>query len=427
MSYLSKKPQETINCQIIVAVDITLEENNKSRLLEEYKSSLQFLNYINDSKIENSLPIIEQKMSSVMGLLKDFNIKPYSAKDLDVIKRTMTFWKISLTPDGWIPSGIQSPTIIDIIHMKTGNKITEEKAKELLLQMKQESKLIDNITPEWIQRELAITVESDSKEVAIIRKFRQKYLLRMFMKWYAESTKSSFLLERLIPKLKCKEKQHTILCIDELNSKHLPTFNSCDTFKEFSLQSMIHEDVTLLLSYSYLHSPIQDEMHPIRKIESRNGKILLECNLPIKYRISHDNEHLVIQSMKNLHIKNGFLKKHIENFHDVLPKGNRPKWISVDHETDDNRLILQKHFMKYSGKDVFVTSARPLTNDYIEFFNEKQWTYVRPHEIIGSETSMLICIRLPILQDFRDIISRPRNDLIIITLEHDKDEDLLTK
>ena len=108
--------------------------------------------------------------------------------------------------------------------------------------------------------------------------------------------------------------------------------------------------------------------------------------------------------------------------------GKKPFWISVQIEDQVNTDALKAYFNELKDIDVLVTSNKHLPKKQRDFFVvDKKWTYVRPSEIIGSETAMLICLRMPILHDFSDIVSRAKEGLIIVTKKGDIDEDRLLK
>ena len=411
--------QVDVEYQVIVAVNVNLNEEEligtqgsegisvetKSRLLQEYRDSLRFLDDINAYRREKTRPTVKLTTLSLFGLLQKYKALPSTenVKHLNFVSRTISFWEISLNSNGWMPKA--KPSIEDVVQAQLGT--IEINSKKVRQQMNKESGFDGNISPHWLLQELSSCISSDNEMVKIIRRHRQHYLLNLFMEWYALVERSSFVLDNLISKIREEDgNKHTILCIDEFNSRY------CSLLKESS-NTMIFDNVTILLGFSYLSSPDHIDIdHPA----------FLQWNLPIKYRISHDSEHLVIQSVKNNSTRNDFLKSHIENFHIYLPMGKKPIWISVQREDEINTDALQEYFNGLKDADVLVTSNKYLPQNYLDYFNEKRWTYVRPSEIIGSETTMLICLRMPILHDFSDIVSRAKKGLIIVTKEGDKDE-----
>ena len=409
--------------QVIVAVNVNLNEEElvgtqgsddigvetKSRLLQEYRDNLAFLDNINAYRREKARPTVKLTTLSLLGLLQKYKALPSTenVKHLNFVSRTISFWEISLNSDGWMPKA--KPSIEDVVQAQLGPM--EINTKKVRQQMNKESGFDGNISPNWLLQELSTCISSDNEMVKIIRRHRQHYLLNLFMEWYALVERSSFVLDNLISKIREEDgNKHTILCIDEFNSRY------CSLLKESS-NTMIFDNVTILLGFSYLRSPDHIGIdHPA----------FLQWNLPIKYRISHDSEHLVIQSVKNKSTGNDFLKSHIENFHVFLPMGKKPIWICVQMEDHGNNVALKNYFKGITDSDVFVTSKFLHKKDQ-NLFKGKTWTYMRPSELIGSETGILICLRLPILHNFSDIVSRAREGLIIVTLKGDLEEETLLR
>ena len=415
---ISQLSMDNVPFRVIVTADIPY--HNQPMLFKVLKEKyLQFIERINCTKRGKAK--IELIMEPLSTLVKKYHLIPDTNEHFKALQdmvnlKNKGYDSMILNHKGWIPFENNSISCI-IFELCKIQENYQPNENYLLEKVNVQSRFQGKVSAKWLWYELKeciqvpnFTNDIEAVCVATIRLYRQNYLLKLFMEWYATKKNSSFILDKLIENLKNEKNIHTVLFIDQFDAKLLPIRNMNMMFGEESMGSMIYDQVDVLISFAPLHSPPFDEKIAIHQ----NGGFMY-CHLPTKYRISHDLEYFVVNTMKGKFHNNLLMQDHMENYHHRLPRGHKPLWISITDLKDDEHLLKDILRERTSNAEDIIVLSRFKFHKYELFCEEMNWHYANMSDVIGSEISCIILFGIPTTHDWESIISRARHVLIIIT------------
>ena len=136
-----------------------------------------------------------------------------------------------LDEDGWIREG--HPDIKDTLQeLSEVDETNLPEADELIEKLRNESNYNGKQTPYWLQTELCVQLSAEnSNPINVLRRFRQQYLFKVFLKEYYKHFGSSYLLDWILPNLNSGNRgKYLSLCPYKCRGK---VFKICHFGEEF--------------------------------------------------------------------------------------------------------------------------------------------------------------------------------------------------
>ena len=115
------------------------------------------------------------------------------------------------------------------------------------------------------------------------------------------------------------------------------------------------------------------------------------------------------------------LWQHLDHCHESLPKGQQPIWISCwDLKSTEELLPIFKTdrhlpIFRTMNSDDIVAISRTRHPKYKKLCDEMNWSYVEACDMKGSETSVIVFLGVPSVQNLEQLISRARNRIVIVS------------
>jgi hypothetical protein len=422
---ISEMEQNKKSYRVIVLTDSASKDCHLLKTLES--RHLKFIETeINEKRRKIQEETIDVKFTTLRQLMIKYNILPSTPQDQEIMKSLITKEDL-LTNEGWLSWKDNPPSVSNALHASTEVEVPEYfNEAELLKELNQQSNFKDKVTLEWLQSELGqfFLPKDNADLIAILRSFRQNWLLDCFWKEYWAQNAPidtccsllSFKLERLVSKV--QEEEHDKETIFMLN-----------LFKLDYGKSGFPKNGSIDLRWKPKSYKNMNLFVSVESNSWQDFKLIKEERNPSYYRgimtIVLDKNFHNCDEVNNL-ISEKFNSRAFHGFNKTFdappPSGQKPLWISTDTLANDSLNFLPilseatKNFM-----NVIWTCYPSIDSKRYNQFCENAWKYVNINQISDMEAPCVVIFGMPAKEslsmtaNLSMLFSRARSCLVLIT------------